>query len=173
MEGLNHNLQPHGQSKTVTENFLRTCPRVNQPKWQGTRWELETFPTTPCACGLKRIMALQNGREVYKNTPFEKLADEVPAKALMKNKKNEWVEKEFEGCHYFIIDEKADFCFWKFVANPINHRAYTLESISLYLGTTCINVWLTKNMAVEKIAVKLLYMGLDDFDDVSIDFSQP
>ena len=172
--GLKYCMKEEFQTEfsNVSDSFLRTCPRVNQPMWHGTKWKLKEFPTSPCACALKRIMALQNGKEMYGGTRFEDLAKSAPQKALMKNRKGEFVEKEFEGCHFYIIDEKADFCYWKFIANPINHRVYTLESISLYLGTTCINVWLTKNMAVEKTAIKLLLMGLDDLDDVSIDFSR-
>ncbi len=126
----------------VTPEFLTKCPRRLELAKDNPLY-LEQFPSEACPCALKKIMSLERGKKLFEDKPIQDL-------------------KGVKSCQWYIIDEDAHYCYLQWAANPINQRIYTLDAIALLFGTSCINIWLSEQKALERIEKAFMKLFADD-----------
>lgn len=139
-----------------TEEFLRRCPRVTgipetarnikSSKVKETipkRLRLKEFPKWPCPCALKKIMSLKRSKKLYEGSSIVKMVKNWYALEkvdIQQHNKKNWPIINPPICSWHTLDEKSNFCYFMWDANPANKREYTQESVALLLGTSVINV---------------------------------
>lgn len=99
---------------------------------------LSELPSSPCKNGIRQILTLPTPDLVQKHTLTPEEMAPVSQGGL-------------QGCPWYIIDEDANFCFWKFQANPVNHSEHTQEMISVLLGTSIPNIFACEQQAYNRI----------------------
>lgn len=103
---------------------------------------LSCYPEEPCKNGIKKIVSLQKIGFEFKNSLSKEEMRPVEAGGL-------------KPCPWYIIEEDANYCFWKWQANPINRKELSQEMISILLGTSTACVYDCEKKAIERVKKKI------------------